>query len=73
MTSKAKSHHGLERAVAKYETKVAKAANPTQRQYASNMLRMARAALAEAQAGDATVAPAGDDVVDLRPDEYEAK
>ena len=73
MTARPKPTHGLERAVAKYEAKLAKAANPTQRQYASNMLRMARAALAEAQAGDPAVEPAGDDVVDLRPDEYEAK
>ena len=73
MAGRAKSHHGLERAVAKYAAKLAKAANPTQRQYASNMLRMARAALAEAQAGDPMVELAGDDVVELRPDEYEAK
>ena len=55
--------------MAKYESKLAKAANPTQRQYASNMLRMARAALAEARGGELQ----GDDVVDLHPDEYEAK
>ena len=69
MAARPKPTHGLERAVAKYESKLAKAVNPTQRQYASNMLRMARAALAEARGGD----PAGDDVVDLHPDEYEAK
>ena len=69
MAARPKPTHGLERAVAKYEAKLAKAANPTQRQYAANMLRMAKAALAEAREGD----PAGDDVVDLRPDEYEAR
>ncbi len=68
MTARPKPTHGLERAVAKYEAKLAKAANPTQRQYASNMLRMARAALAEARGGDAD-----GEVVDLHPDEYEAK
>ena len=55
--------------MAKYEAKLAKAANPTQRQYASTMLRMARAALAEARGGD----PADGEVVDLHPDEYETK
>ena len=69
MAARPKPTHGLERAVAKYEAKLAKAANPTQRQYASNMLRMAKAALAEARGGELQ----GDDVVDLHPDEYEAK
>lgn len=68
-----KSLHGLERAVAKYEAKLARAVNPTQRQYAGNMLRMAKAALAEAREREPDIEPAGDDVVDLRPDEYEAK
>ncbi len=69
MAARPKPTHGLERAVAKYEAKLAKAANPTQRQYASNMLRMAKAALAEARGGELQ----GDDVFDLHPDEYEAK
>lgn len=73
MPARPKPTHGLERAVAKYEAKLAKAANPTQRQYASNMLRMAKAALAEARGGEDVVEPAGDDVVDLRPDEYQAR
>lgn len=70
MAGMPKSTHGLERAVAKYEAKLAKAINPTQRGYASSMLRNARAALAEARGG---VEEGDGDVVDLRPDEYEAR
>ena len=73
LAGKPKSTQSLERAVAKYEAKLAKAANATQRQYASSMLRMARAALAEARESEPTVEPAADDIVDLRPDEYEAR
>ena len=71
-SGKAKSQLGLERTVAKYEAKLAKAANPTQRQYASNMLGMARRALAESRKGEPDAEPAGDDVVDLGKDEYQA-
>ncbi len=71
-SAKSKSQQSLERAVAKYEAKLAKAANPTQRQYASNMLGMARRALAESREGEPDVEPDGDDVVDLRKDEYRA-
>ncbi len=71
-SAKSKSHHGLERAVAKYEAKLAKAANPTQRQYASNMLGMAKRALAESREGEPDIEPDGDDVVNLRRDEYRA-
>ena len=71
-SAKSKSQQSLERAVAKYEAKLAKAANPTQRQYAANMLGMARRALADSRAGEPDVEPDGDDVVDLRKDEYRA-
>ncbi len=60
----------LERAVAKYEAKLARASNPTQRQYASSMLRMAAQALAESRAGEPDVEPADPDVVTLHPGEY---
>ena len=66
----------LERAVARYEAKLARAGNPTQRQYASSMLRMAKNALAEAQADggrtSAAKAATPDDprVVTLHPGEY---
>ncbi len=69
-SAKSKSQQSLERTVAKYEAKLAKAANPTQRQYASNMLGMAKRALAESREGEPEVEPGGDDVVDLRKDEY---
>ena len=72
-SSKSKSRQGLERTVAKYEAKLAKAANPTQRQYASNMLGMAKRALAESRDGEPDVEPDGEDVVDLRKDEYEVR
>ena len=71
-SAKGKSQGSLERAVAKYEAKLAKAVNPTQRQYAANMLGMARRALAESREGEPDVEPGGDDVVDLRKDEYRA-
>ncbi len=71
-SGKAKTQQGLERTVAKYEAKLAKAVNPTQRQYASNMLGMARRALAESREGEPDVEPPGDDVVDLGKDEYQA-
>ena len=66
LAAKPKSHQSLERSIARYAAKLAKAPNPTQRQYASNMLRMAKAALEADRAG----APVDDDVVTLREDEY---
>jgi hypothetical protein len=69
-TSKAKSFRGLERTIAKYETKVAKAVNPSQRQYATSMLRMAQSALAESKEGRPEREEHGPDVVNLRKDEY---
>ena len=66
----------LERAVARYEAKLARAGNPTQRQYASSMLGMASNARAEAQAdgggkGAAKAAmPDDPQVVTLHPGEY---
>ena len=75
LTQRAGSTGKLERAVARYEAKLARAGNPTQRQYASSMLRMAKNALAEAQTnGGRTERP--DDprndprVVTLHPGEY---
>jgi hypothetical protein len=68
--SKAKSLRSLERTVAKYELKAATAANPSQRQYALNMMRMAQGALAKAREGDAAAEAGGADVVNLRKDEY---
>ena len=70
LAGKAKSHRSLERSIAKYEAKLAKAPNPTQRQYASSMLRMAKAALETSRAGDPAREPTGEDVVTLRTDEY---
>ena len=77
LKQRAGSTGALERAVARYEAKLARAGNPTQRQYASSMLRMARSALAEAQAtsGRETAEPddprSGDPrVVTLHPGEY---
>ena len=69
-SAKSKSRQSLDRAVAKYEAKLAKATNPTQRQYAANMLAMARRALAESRAGEPDVEPDGADVVELGKDEY---
>ena len=69
-SAKSKSQQSLERAVAKYKAKLAKAANPTQRQYASNMLSMAKRALAESRQGEPDVEPDGEDVVELGKDEY---
>ncbi len=71
--SKAKSHGGLERSIAKYEAKLAKAANPTQRRYASSMLNMARQALEKSQDGVPVTEPDGADIVNLHKDEYEAR
>lgn len=63
----------LERAVARYEAKLAGAINPTQRQYASSMLRMAKNALAEAQVGGGRLAERSDPrVLTLHPGEYSA-
>ena len=63
----------LERAVARYEAKLARAGNPTQRQYASSMLRMAKNALAEAQLdGGRFAEPSDPRVVTLHPGEYSA-
>ena len=70
MGTKTKTRQGLERAIAKYEAKLARAPNPTQRQYAATMLRMAKDALAKSEAGESTVESAGADVVDLHADEY---
>jgi hypothetical protein len=72
-SSKAKSSQSLERTIAKYEAKLAKAANPTQRAYASSMLSNARKALAASREDEPAIEPAGDDVVDLHKDEYEAR
>ena len=70
MGTKTKSRQSLERAVARYETKLATAPNPTRRQYASTMLRMAKDALEHCGEGK----PAGQadcaDIVDLHKDEY---
>ncbi|MGD0635196.1 MAG: hypothetical protein ABSA13_13125 [Beijerinckiaceae bacterium] len=71
-TSKAKSFQSLERTITKYELKVAKAASPSQRQYAVGMLRMAQGALAKAQEGSPSMESGGADVVNLRKDEYVA-
>ena len=70
--TKAKSHQSLERSIAKYEAKLAKAPNPTQRQYASSMLRMAKAALETSLSEEPAKEPAGDDIVTLHQDEYSA-
>ena len=71
LSTKSKAQPALERAVAKYEMKLAKAPNPTQRQYASKMLHMARAALAESQAGEPVREAETEGVVTLHADEYE--
>jgi hypothetical protein len=68
-THSAKSFQSLERTITKYELKAAKAANPSQRQYAASMLRMARNALAKAREDRPSV-ESGADVVNLRKDEY---
>ncbi len=70
MGSKPKSAGALERAVAKYEAKLAKAPNPTQRQYASSMLRMAKDALERSREGEPVRESAEEGVVDLLKDEY---
>ena len=60
----------LERTVGKYRAKLARAGNPTQRQYASSMLRMAEQALADSRAGEPDVEPPEPGVVTLHPGEY---
>jgi hypothetical protein len=70
-TSKAKSQQSLERAIAKYQTKLAKAASPSQRQYAASMLRMAEQALAKSRDGQPLREPEGENTVNLGKDEYE--
>jgi hypothetical protein len=70
-TSKAKSPQSLERAIAKYQTKLAKAASPSQRQYAAGMLRMAEQALAASKDGRPLREPHDDKTFDLGKDEYE--
>ena len=70
LRTKVASTTALERSVAKYEAKLTKAANPTQRQYASRMLHMARQALAEAQADAPVTEPRDPDVVTLHRSEY---
>ncbi len=70
-TGKAKSQQSLERAIAKYQTKLAKAVSPSQRQYAASMLRMAEQALAKSQDGQPLRERDGDDTVNLSKDEYE--
>ena len=71
LKTKVASARDLKRSIAKYEAKLAKAVNPTQKQYASRMLHMARQALAE----EATVEPPADagDVVTLHKSEYEVR
>jgi hypothetical protein len=70
-TGKAKSQQSLERAIAKYQTKLAKAVSPSQRQYAASMLRMAEQALAKSRDGQPLREREGDDTVNLSKDEYE--
>ena len=70
MSTKTKTRQSLERAISKYEGKLAKAPNPTQRQYAANMLRMAKEALAKSAADEPAVEATGADIVDLHTDEY---
>ncbi len=70
MGTKAKSRQSLERAMSRYEAKLAKATNPTQRQYASNMLRMTKDALDKTREGEPVLEVDGSDVVDLQRDEY---
>ena len=70
-TGKAKSHQSLERAIAKYQAKLAKAASPTQRQYAASMLRMAEQALAKSKDGEPMREPESENTVNLGKDEYE--
>ncbi|WP_158808035.1 hypothetical protein [Beijerinckia sp. L45] len=70
-TGKAKSQQSLERAIAKYQTKLAKAVSPSQRQYAASMLRMAEQALAKSRDGQPVRERDGDDTVNLSKDEYE--
>ena len=73
LKTKVASTRTLERAVAKYETKLARAGNPTQKQYASRMLHMARQALAESGAGESV--SEGDDAgtVTLHRSEYDVR
>ncbi len=73
LKTKVASTQALERSIAKYEAKLAKATNPTQKQYASRMLHMARQALAESQAGqpDAEARDAG--AVTLHRSEYQVR
>jgi hypothetical protein len=70
-TSKAKSQQSLERAIAKYQAKLAKAASPSQRQYAAGMLRMAERALAKSRDGEPVREADAENTVSLGKDEYE--
>lgn len=70
MGTKTKSRQSLARAIARYEAKLAQAPNPTRRQYAASMLRMARDAFEKSGNGEPAVEAAGEDVVDLHKDEY---
>ena len=71
LKTKVASTRTLERTVARYETKLARATSPTQKQYASRMLHMARQALAEAKADQPVVEARDADVVTLHRSEYE--
>ena len=71
LKTKVASTRTLERTVAKYENKLARAANPTQKQYASRMLHMARQALAESRTGEPETEARDADVVTLHRSEYE--
>ncbi len=70
MGTKTKSQHSLQRAIARYEAKLAEAQTPTRRQYAAGMLRMAKDALEASRAGEPTIEVEGDNVVDLHKGEY---
>ena len=71
LRSQTKTPKDLERAIARYETKLLRASNPTQRRYAAGMLRTARAALAKSREGEPDVVGEHDGIVTLGRDEYE--
>ena len=73
LKTKVASTRQLERSIAKYEAKLAKAANPTQRQYASRMLHMARQALAESGAGEPVTEADDAGTVTLHRSEYDVR
>jgi hypothetical protein len=70
---KPKSPQSLERAIAKYESKLAKAVSPSQRQYAATMLRMAQEALVKSRDGQPVQEPEETGTVTLDKDEYEIR